>query len=130
MRWWNVKHPAAYAERLAAGASPAAGREVLGDAERRAEQVLLGVRLSDGLPVDELDDVGRAARRRPGRGRAGRRLGAVPTAGSCSPGGDGSSPTPWCVPCSGDPSGDVAGTFENVLVFGFSGQLMKRMLSG
>ncbi|MDQ1288663.1 MAG: hypothetical protein QG622_2229 [Actinomycetota bacterium] len=61
VRWWNVRHPRSYAERLAAGASPAAGREVLGDAERRAEQVLLAVRLSDGLLVDELDDVGRAA---------------------------------------------------------------------
>ena len=29
VRWWNVKHPAAYAERLAAGVSPGAGREVL-----------------------------------------------------------------------------------------------------
>ncbi|MGB4777502.1 radical SAM family heme chaperone HemW, partial [Microbacterium sp.] len=27
LRWWNVKHPAAYAQRLAAGHSPAAGRE-------------------------------------------------------------------------------------------------------
>ena len=26
VRWWNVKHPRAYAERLAAGLSPAAGR--------------------------------------------------------------------------------------------------------
>ena len=29
VRWWNVKHPAAYADRIAAGVSPAAGREVL-----------------------------------------------------------------------------------------------------
>ena len=28
-RWWNVKHPAAYAARLAAGQSPAQAREVL-----------------------------------------------------------------------------------------------------
>ncbi|WP_313356520.1 radical SAM family heme chaperone HemW, partial [Microbacterium sp.] len=27
LRWWNVKHPAAYAQRLALGESPAAGRE-------------------------------------------------------------------------------------------------------
>ena len=26
VRWWNVKHPAAYAQRLASGSSPAAGR--------------------------------------------------------------------------------------------------------
>ena len=29
IRWWNVRHPTAYAERLAAGASPAQAREVL-----------------------------------------------------------------------------------------------------
>ena len=29
VRWWNVKHPAAYAERLAEGASPAHAREML-----------------------------------------------------------------------------------------------------
>jgi oxygen-independent coproporphyrinogen-3 oxidase len=34
VRWWNVKHPVAYADRLAAGRSPAQGREVL-DAPRR-----------------------------------------------------------------------------------------------
>src|SRR5690606_35562837 len=27
LRWWNVKHPAAYAQRLAASESPAAGTE-------------------------------------------------------------------------------------------------------
>ena len=34
VRWWNAKHPRAYAARLAAGQSPAAAREVL-DADRR-----------------------------------------------------------------------------------------------
>ena len=29
VRWWNVKHPAAYADRILAGHSPAAGRETL-----------------------------------------------------------------------------------------------------
>ncbi len=60
-RWWNVKHPAAYADRLAAGASPAHAREVLDDETRRVERVLLEVRLRDGLPLDVLDDDGRAA---------------------------------------------------------------------
>lgn len=54
VRWWNVKHPAAYAERIAAGVSPAAGRETLDDATRRTEGVLLRTRLSDGLPLAEL----------------------------------------------------------------------------
>jgi len=54
VRWWNVKHPRAYAERLSAGASPAAGRETLTASERRLERVLLELRLRDGLPLDEL----------------------------------------------------------------------------
>jgi oxygen-independent coproporphyrinogen-3 oxidase len=61
VRWWNVKHPAAYAQRLAAGASPAHAREVLGPADRRVERVLLAVRLRDGLDAAELASAGRAA---------------------------------------------------------------------
>jgi oxygen-independent coproporphyrinogen-3 oxidase len=60
VRWWNVRHPRAYAQRIAAGVSPAHGREVLGAAERYEERVLLAVRLVEGLPVSELDDAGRA----------------------------------------------------------------------
>ena len=52
VRWWNVKHPAAYAQRLAEGRSPAHARELLDPQQREAEQTLLGIRLSDGLPVD------------------------------------------------------------------------------
>jgi len=61
VRWWNVKHPAAYAGRLAAGRSPAAAREVLTSEQRHDEWVLLGVRLVDGLPVEGLQREGRAA---------------------------------------------------------------------
>ncbi len=61
VRWWNVKHPAAYAGRIASGVSPAHGRESLDDQTRRVERVLLEIRLRDGLPVDALDDAGRAA---------------------------------------------------------------------
>jgi putative oxygen-independent coproporphyrinogen III oxidase len=59
VRWWNVKHPAAYAGRLAAGESPLADREVLDDADRALETVMLGLRLRDGLPVTALSDAGR-----------------------------------------------------------------------
>src|SRR5665811_1052392 len=45
VRWWNVKHPNAFATRLNAGLSPAAGRELLTDDQRYDERVLLGVRL-------------------------------------------------------------------------------------
>jgi oxygen-independent coproporphyrinogen-3 oxidase len=61
VRWWNVKHPSAYAERLAAGDSPAYAREVLDEETRRVERVLLEIRLSAGLPVDVLDQPGQAA---------------------------------------------------------------------
>ncbi len=50
-RWWNVKHPAAYVARVGSGESPAAGREVLDSATRAVEDVLLRVRLSEGLPL-------------------------------------------------------------------------------
>jgi len=61
VRFWNVKHPAAYAQRLAAGESPAAGRE-RPDAEARAlESVLLRTRIREGLPISELLGEGRHA---------------------------------------------------------------------
>lgn len=58
VRWWNKKHPRAYGEALTAGRSPAHGRETLTDSERRMEQILLRVRLADGLPVDLIDGSG------------------------------------------------------------------------
>jgi putative oxygen-independent coproporphyrinogen III oxidase len=56
VRWWNVKHPNAYAERLAAGHSPAQAREVLEAATRHVERVMLELRLADGLPVEVVRD--------------------------------------------------------------------------
>ncbi len=61
VRWWNVKHPAAYASRLEAGESPAAGRETLDPETRRVEAVLLRSRVVDGLPTSLLDAAGRTA---------------------------------------------------------------------
>jgi coproporphyrinogen III oxidase-like Fe-S oxidoreductase len=61
VRWWNVKHPRAYADRLASGASPAAGRETLTAVQRHDEEVLLGVRLADGLDLSLLGRSGRRA---------------------------------------------------------------------
>jgi oxygen-independent coproporphyrinogen-3 oxidase len=55
VRWWNVKHPTAYAARLAGGLSPAHAREVLDEETRRVERVLLEVRLRDGLPLELTD---------------------------------------------------------------------------
>ncbi|MBF4624173.1 radical SAM family heme chaperone HemW [Clavibacter sp. VKM Ac-2872] len=59
VRWWNVKHPAAYADRVLAGASPGAGRESLDDATREVERVLLGARIRDGLAIPTLTAEGR-----------------------------------------------------------------------
>lgn len=54
VRFWNVKHPTAYAQRLAAGESPAAGHEVLSDDEKHTEMVLLRTRLREGLLTSAL----------------------------------------------------------------------------
>lgn len=54
-RWWNVKHPNAYAERLNAAALPVAGFEQLGSEALHTEDVLLKIRLRQGLPVDLLN---------------------------------------------------------------------------
>ena len=61
VRWWNVKHPAAYAQRVLAGESPAAGRETLDGETRRVERVLLLTRIREGLRTDELTGEGRRA---------------------------------------------------------------------
>ncbi len=61
VRWWNVKHPAAYAQRIAAGESPAAGRETLDEETRGVERVLLLTRIRDGLSTRELPAPGRTA---------------------------------------------------------------------
>jgi oxygen-independent coproporphyrinogen-3 oxidase len=54
LRWWNVKHPAAYAQRLALGESPAAGRERPDLEARTLERVLLQSLLAEGLPIDDI----------------------------------------------------------------------------
>ncbi|MEE1938185.1 radical SAM family heme chaperone HemW [Streptomyces sp. TRM 70361] len=61
VRWWNVKHPGAYAQALTEGRSPGAGREVLDDGDRRVERILLELRLVDGVPLDVLAPAGTRA---------------------------------------------------------------------
>jgi oxygen-independent coproporphyrinogen-3 oxidase len=61
VRWWNVKHPKAYADRLGDRRSPAHAREVLDAQARRLEEVMLRLRLRDGLPLGVLDEAGRRA---------------------------------------------------------------------
>jgi putative oxygen-independent coproporphyrinogen III oxidase len=64
VRWWNVLHPRAWSERLAAGTSPAAARELPGAEQVRLERVMLGLRLRSGVPLGELTRGGRAAAER------------------------------------------------------------------
>jgi coproporphyrinogen III oxidase-like Fe-S oxidoreductase len=59
-RWWNVKHPNAYAQSLADGQLPVADFERLDAATRHFEDVMLRVRLRDGLPVAVLSESERA----------------------------------------------------------------------
>ena len=61
VRWWNVKHPTAYAGRLAQGLSPAAGRETLDDGTRDLERIMLEARLVSGVEVSSLGESGRKA---------------------------------------------------------------------
>lgn len=56
-RWWNVKHPAAYAERITLGHSPALAREVLSETTRTTERVLLELRIREGLPIEYLRSI-------------------------------------------------------------------------
>lgn len=58
-RWWNVKHPAAYAQRLLAGESPEHGHELTTAQEQYVESVLLGTRLRAGLPIAALSALAR-----------------------------------------------------------------------
>ncbi|MFA7323245.1 MAG: radical SAM family heme chaperone HemW [Candidatus Nanopelagicales bacterium] len=55
-RWWNIKHPAPYAERIRASESASGGHELLTIDDLRVEQVMLGVRLAEGLPVSVVDE--------------------------------------------------------------------------
>lgn len=64
VRWWNVKHPARYADRVAHGGLPAADWEDLTAADRYLERVMLTLRLRTGLALADLDADGNAAARR------------------------------------------------------------------
>ncbi|PXX10381.1 radical SAM family heme chaperone HemW [Mycolicibacterium moriokaense] len=59
-RWWNVKHPKAYAQSLTDGLLPVADFERLDAATQHMENVMLRVRMRDGLPVAMLNDGERA----------------------------------------------------------------------
>ena len=58
-RWWNVKHPNAYAQSLADGLLPVADFERLDATTMHTEDVMLRLRLRGGLPVAVLSDAER-----------------------------------------------------------------------
>ncbi|MCW2838656.1 MAG: coproporphyrinogen oxidase [Aeromicrobium sp.] len=60
-RWWNVKHPAAYAQRLGAGESPRQDGESIDPATAQLERTMLEIRLRDGLDVAVLSPDGLTA---------------------------------------------------------------------
>ena len=62
-RWWNVRHPAAYAQRVSASLSPAQAREVLTESERATERIMLATRLASGCPLAYLTPAGLQAAR-------------------------------------------------------------------
>ena len=62
-RWWNVKHPNAYAQALADRRLPVADSETLHDEARHTEEVMLRLRLRSGLSIERLDEA-EAARAR------------------------------------------------------------------
>lgn len=61
VRWWNLKHPLPYTNKVRAGVSPAAGRESLDPDTQYVERVMLGLRISEGLDVELLRPEGRRA---------------------------------------------------------------------
>ena len=56
IRWWNVKHPNAYAQALADGLLPVADFEPLDATTMHTEDVMLRLRLRGGLPVAVLSE--------------------------------------------------------------------------
>ena len=63
VRWWNVKHPAAYVQRIRDGVSPAHSREVLDARTRLEERVLLEIRIRLGLQIDAAKEINPDANR-------------------------------------------------------------------
>ena len=55
-RFWNVKHPTAYKQKLFAKESPIADSELLTDEQLRDEAIMLAIRMRTGLSLDLLSD--------------------------------------------------------------------------
>lgn len=54
-RFWNVKHPTTYKQRVFAGETPVLDSEQLTSEQLKDESILLGIRMRDGLQVELLE---------------------------------------------------------------------------
>jgi oxygen-independent coproporphyrinogen-3 oxidase len=54
-RWWNVKHPGTYKEKILASGDPTLDSEVLTPSQRETERLLLHIRLPQGITRASLD---------------------------------------------------------------------------
>ena len=71
-RWWNVRSPERYVERIRSGRSPVAGEEALEPNDRRRERLQLALRTSGGVPAsamaaEDLDELDGLVEERDGR---------------------------------------------------------------
>jgi oxygen-independent coproporphyrinogen-3 oxidase len=53
-RWWNVKHPTAYKERISSGQSPLHDQEELTHDQKSSERIMLEIRLARGIDSKSL----------------------------------------------------------------------------
>ena len=61
VRWWNVKNPAAYQDRIIAAVSPALERELIDEENRNIERVMLETRIAEGIDLAWLKQQGFAS---------------------------------------------------------------------
>ena len=61
VRWWNVKNPAAYQDRINADVSPALERELIDEENRNIERVMLETRIAEGIELAWLKERGFAS---------------------------------------------------------------------
>lgn len=53
-RWWNVKHPGTYKEKILGAGDPTADSEELSQVEKEEERLLLNIRLPQGIKLSTL----------------------------------------------------------------------------
>jgi putative oxygen-independent coproporphyrinogen III oxidase len=56
-RWWSLRAPARYADEALAGRTTTSGEEILTPPEQRAERLLLGLRMAEGVAVTDVAPV-------------------------------------------------------------------------